>query len=185
MSKQVLKDTVGWGFGLWLIGYALGFVFFAFVPAGMIGWVIMAIGAGITLWVAFKKVAGASMRYWCRSPRLLREDRGKHDVGGEDAAVVVPALGDDDRAGLGAERLREVRDERFAARAARRPLRHRDRRGVEPTERQHVHLAEQVRRRPLRELFAKLIVRHLRGVAGAIVQPGGPAVVVGSLRGVG
>jgi hypothetical protein len=64
MSKQVLKDTVGWGFGLWLIGYALGFVFFAFVPAGMIGWFIMPIGAVITLWVAFKKVTGDSMRYF-------------------------------------------------------------------------------------------------------------------------
>jgi hypothetical protein len=44
-----------WGFVLWLIGYILGFIFFAMVPPSMIGWVIMPIGTVITLWVLFKK----------------------------------------------------------------------------------------------------------------------------------
>ena len=45
-----------WGFVLWLIGYALGFILFAFVPTDMIGWVITPIGIIITLWVLFKKI---------------------------------------------------------------------------------------------------------------------------------
>jgi hypothetical protein len=28
MSTHFLKQTVGWGFGLWLFGYLLGFFFF-------------------------------------------------------------------------------------------------------------------------------------------------------------
>jgi signal peptidase I len=64
MSRRLIKDTLGWGFILWLIGYALGFVFFALVPANMIGWFIMPIGAVITLWVAFNKVTGDSMRHY-------------------------------------------------------------------------------------------------------------------------
>jgi len=64
MSKKFATDAFGWGFVLWLIGYALGFVFFALVPASMIGWIIMPIGAVITLWVAFKKVTGDTLRYY-------------------------------------------------------------------------------------------------------------------------
>ena len=64
MSKQFLKDAVGWGFVLWLIGYALGFVFFALVPVNVIGWIIMPIGAVITLWVAFKKLKGDTLLYY-------------------------------------------------------------------------------------------------------------------------
>lgn len=56
MNKQLIKDSFGWGFLLWLIGYILGFLFFAFVPPAMIGWVIMPIGTAITLWVLFKKI---------------------------------------------------------------------------------------------------------------------------------
>lgn len=56
MNKQFLKDSFGWGFLLWLIGYILGFIFFAIVPPALIGWVIMPIGTLITLWVLFKKI---------------------------------------------------------------------------------------------------------------------------------
>lgn len=56
MDKQLYKDAFGWGFILWLIGYALGIVLFPIVPTSMIGWVIMPIGTIITLWVLFKKV---------------------------------------------------------------------------------------------------------------------------------
>ena len=55
MNKQLLKDGLGWGFLLWLIGYILGIVFFMFVPPTMIGFVVMPIGIVITLWVLFKK----------------------------------------------------------------------------------------------------------------------------------
>ena len=64
MSKQFIKDALGWGFLLWLIGYISGFVLFAFVPASLIGWVIMPIGIAITLWVLFKKIKGATLKYY-------------------------------------------------------------------------------------------------------------------------
>ena len=63
MNKQFLKDAVGWGFVLWLIGYALGVMLFAFVAAYLIGWIIMPFGAAIALWVAFKKVNGNTLQY--------------------------------------------------------------------------------------------------------------------------
>lgn len=65
MNKQFLKDAVGWGFVLWLIGYALGVMLFAFVAAYLIGWIIMPFGAAIALWVAFKKVEGNTLQYLC------------------------------------------------------------------------------------------------------------------------
>jgi len=64
MNVQFLKDSFGWGFILWLIGYALGFLFFAFVPTSLIGWFIMPIGVAITLWVLWKKVKGDSLQYY-------------------------------------------------------------------------------------------------------------------------
>ena len=65
MSKQLLKDALGWGFALWLIGYALGVMLFALVPANLIGWIIMPIGTAISLWVAFRKVKGDTFQYYC------------------------------------------------------------------------------------------------------------------------
>ena len=66
MNKQFAKDALGWGLVLWLIGYALGMVLFALVPANLIGWVIMPIGTAITLWVAFEKVRGDTLGYYGR-----------------------------------------------------------------------------------------------------------------------
>jgi hypothetical protein len=65
MNKQTVKDSLGWGFVLWLIGYVLGIVFFALVPENLIGWIIMPIATVITFWVAFKKVQGDTFRYYC------------------------------------------------------------------------------------------------------------------------
>jgi hypothetical protein len=62
MSKQLLKDSLGWGILLWFIGYVLGFVAFFIVPPAMIGWVVSPIATVITLWVLLKKVKSASMR---------------------------------------------------------------------------------------------------------------------------
>lgn len=64
MDKQTLKDTLGWGFLLWLIGYALGIMLFAVVPISMIGWIITPIGIIITLWVLFKKIKSNSLKYY-------------------------------------------------------------------------------------------------------------------------
>jgi len=64
VSKQLLKDTIGWGFLLWLIGYVLGIVLFVIVPPSMIGWIIMPIGTVITLWVLLKKVKGNNFQHY-------------------------------------------------------------------------------------------------------------------------
>lgn len=64
MNKQLLKDTLGWGLLLWLIGYIFGIVFFMIVPPSMVGWIIMPIGTLITLWVLLKKVKGNSLQYY-------------------------------------------------------------------------------------------------------------------------
>jgi hypothetical protein len=53
---KILKNTLFWGFILWLIGWFLGVVLFMVVPANLIGWVITPIGIIITLWVLFKKI---------------------------------------------------------------------------------------------------------------------------------
>lgn len=63
MNKQFLLDGLGWGVLLWLIGYILGIVLFAVVPASMLGWVIMPIGMAITLWVLLKKMRSKSLPY--------------------------------------------------------------------------------------------------------------------------
>jgi len=63
MTKKFLKDSLGWGILLWLIGYVLGIILFAFVPADLLGWIIMPIGIVITLFVLFKIIRGASFRH--------------------------------------------------------------------------------------------------------------------------
>jgi hypothetical protein len=64
MSKQFFKDALGWGFILWLVGYALGMILFFIVPPAAIGWVITPIGIVITLWVLLKKVKSDSSKYY-------------------------------------------------------------------------------------------------------------------------
>lgn len=64
MNKQSLKDSIGWGIILWLIGYTLGFIFFFILPVPLIGWAVMPIGLIITLWVLIKKVRPDSLRYY-------------------------------------------------------------------------------------------------------------------------
>jgi len=63
VNKQFSKDALGWGFVLWLIGYALGVALFAFVPASLIGWMITPFATALTFWVAFKKVKGSTLQY--------------------------------------------------------------------------------------------------------------------------
>lgn len=64
MNKQLLKDTLGWGLLLWLIGYILGIVLFMMVSPSMIGWIIMPVGIIITLWVLVKKIKADTFRYY-------------------------------------------------------------------------------------------------------------------------
>ena len=64
MNRQLAKDGLGWGLVLWLIGYTLGIMLFAFVSANLIGWIITPIGTAVTLWVGFKKVNGDTLRYY-------------------------------------------------------------------------------------------------------------------------
>lgn len=64
MQKRLMKDALGWGFVLWLVGYALGMMLVAFVSSRLIGWIIMPIGTTIALWVAFRKVKGSTFRHY-------------------------------------------------------------------------------------------------------------------------
>lgn len=64
MNRQLLKDGLGWGIVLWVIGYILGIVLFMIVPHSIVGWVIMPIGILLTLWVLLKKVKGTSLQYY-------------------------------------------------------------------------------------------------------------------------
>jgi len=53
---RIFLNTIFWGFILWLFGYILGILFFAFVPKELIGWYIMPIALIVTLWVLLKKI---------------------------------------------------------------------------------------------------------------------------------
>ena len=64
MNKQFLKDSLGWGFILWLIGYVLGIILIFILSPSLIGWVIMPIGLIITFWVLLKKVEIGDFRYY-------------------------------------------------------------------------------------------------------------------------
>lgn len=54
--KQKILSNVFWGFILWLFGYILGIIFFAFVPKELIGYYILPLGIALMLWVLFKKI---------------------------------------------------------------------------------------------------------------------------------
>jgi hypothetical protein len=59
---QLFLNTVFWGFLLWLFGYILGFIFFAFVSKDLIGWYIMPFGLTATIWVLLKKIKRESFQ---------------------------------------------------------------------------------------------------------------------------
>ena len=63
-DRQLLKDSVGWGFVLWLIGYVLGIVLFFVLPPSLIGWVIMPVGLVVTLWVLMRRVKVNLLRHF-------------------------------------------------------------------------------------------------------------------------
>jgi hypothetical protein len=57
MNNFIKRDVLGWGLFLWLTGYLLGFVFYAFVSPALIGWFVMPIAIGLTCFVLWR---------WCR-----------------------------------------------------------------------------------------------------------------------
>ena len=64
MSKQLLKDSLGWGLVLWLIGYILGIFLFFLLAPWLIGWVIMPVGIIITLWILLRRVNANLLQYY-------------------------------------------------------------------------------------------------------------------------
>lgn len=54
MRRFLLRDCLGWGFLLWILGYVLGFVFYPLVPTAVIGWYIMPIGLAVTCFVLWR-----------------------------------------------------------------------------------------------------------------------------------
>jgi hypothetical protein len=56
MGKFIIRDVIGWGVLLWLVGYLLGFVFYAFVPVALIGWFVMPFGVALTALVLWRWV---------------------------------------------------------------------------------------------------------------------------------
>jgi hypothetical protein len=66
MNKQFIKDTLGWGFVLWLFGYVLGIALFFVVPANLIGWTITPFGIVVTLWVLLKKIKNEKLPYYLK-----------------------------------------------------------------------------------------------------------------------
>ena len=64
INKQLVKNSLGWGFILWLIGYILSFILFLIVPSSFIGWTIMPFGIVITSWVLFKKIKSEDFKYY-------------------------------------------------------------------------------------------------------------------------
>ena len=55
-NRLLIIDGLAWGFLLWLIGYILGFVFFALVPPGDIGWYVTPLGLAATCFALWKWV---------------------------------------------------------------------------------------------------------------------------------
>jgi hypothetical protein len=63
-NARLSLDALGWGIGLWLIGYVLGIVLFFVLPTAIVGWFIMPIGISITLWVLLTRVKAETVGYY-------------------------------------------------------------------------------------------------------------------------
>lgn len=64
MNIRLFKDTIGWGFLLWLSGYILGIILFFVLPTSILGWVIMPFGILMILWVLLKKIKNQPFQYF-------------------------------------------------------------------------------------------------------------------------
>lgn len=63
MNRSLLKDALGWGLALWLIGYVLGIALFFVSPTALIGWIISPIGWVVTSWVLLRR-EGTGLGYY-------------------------------------------------------------------------------------------------------------------------
>ena len=61
MGRFLIRDVLGFGLGLWLFGYLVGVVLFAFVPPAQIGWWVTPFGLAATLLTLWKWVDVASL----------------------------------------------------------------------------------------------------------------------------
>ncbi len=59
--QNLLRDGLGWGLLLWLIGFVLGMLFYPLVPAEVIGWYVMPLGLLTTIFVLWKWVRVSSL----------------------------------------------------------------------------------------------------------------------------
>lgn len=64
MNTPFLKDAFGWGFLLWLFGFAFSIMLFPLVPLSAIGWVILPFGVALAIFVLFRKISGGGARYY-------------------------------------------------------------------------------------------------------------------------
>ena len=77
-QRFLLRDCLGWGVLLWLAGYLLSFVLFAFVPVAAIGWYVMPVMLLLTVLVLWRRVRAAPMPRalllglgWCATAIVL------------------------------------------------------------------------------------------------------------------
>jgi hypothetical protein len=64
MLKTLARQLFGWGFLLWLFGYALGIVLIPIAGPSAVGWVILPIGVAATWWVIMRKIPGERTAYF-------------------------------------------------------------------------------------------------------------------------
>jgi hypothetical protein len=56
LQRFLVRDCLGWGVLLWVVGYILGFALYPVVPTEMIGWYVMPLGLLITCLVLWRWV---------------------------------------------------------------------------------------------------------------------------------
>jgi len=61
VTRTLFWYAFGWGAILWLIGYVLGILLFAIVPASAIGWIILPVGLAVTIWVVIRRVKNENL----------------------------------------------------------------------------------------------------------------------------
>jgi len=62
MNPFLARDVIGWRFILWLVGYVLGFVFYALMAPALIGWYVMPVGIAVTCLVLWRWVRVVPLR---------------------------------------------------------------------------------------------------------------------------
>ncbi len=58
--KNKAIDFLGYGFGLWLLGFALGMLFFSFVPASLLGLPILLVMTPVAIYATLKRFKNAN-----------------------------------------------------------------------------------------------------------------------------